>query len=210
MVNRNDQKRDIRFRPAFTLIEIVLVLALLVMITAIGWPVLRGPLAAQRLRSAAEQVRTAWATARVEAMTTGQIHTFRYQTESGTFHIEAWGGFDAAIEGGLGDDQKENETLEPVEEGSGEKLPENVVFIGAIQRTDARAIATSESLGGSSFSGDASSGAAPPVLFYPDGSTSTVELQLTNDQAQFVVISLRGLTGIVTVGQIFTDEESSR
>ncbi len=207
-VNRNVRKRDSSPRPAFTLIEIVLVLALMVMMAAISWPLVRGPLAAQRLRSAAEQVQAAWAGARTEAMTSGLIQMFRYQPQSGTYQVQAWGGFDAAVEGKSAGDFQQSESFEPVAEVGGERLPETIVFVGAIGQTDTRAVGTAGLAAASSPGG--SSSAAPSVLFYPDGTTSTVELQLANDQAQRVAISLRGLTGIVTVSKIFSGEELRR
>jgi len=55
-------------RKATTLIEVLLVLALLVMLAAMTWPALDRPMADQRLRKAADRVRTAWVRARIDAM----------------------------------------------------------------------------------------------------------------------------------------------
>jgi hypothetical protein len=39
------------------------------------------------------------------------------------------------------------------------------------------------------------------VTFYPDGSASTSTVWLTNEDDEAIPISLRGMTGIATVGQ---------
>ena len=41
-----------------------------------------------------------------------------------------------------------------------------------------------------------------PILFYPDGTTSTSRLRLHNEYGRWMELSIRGLTGVVTVGPI--------
>ena len=60
-------------RPAFTLIEVILTLCLLVIISALAWPQLGKTFSNQRLRKAADVVRTQWCKARVEAMRMGSM-----------------------------------------------------------------------------------------------------------------------------------------
>jgi hypothetical protein len=45
-----------------------------------------------------------------------------------------------------------------------------------------------------------------PILFYPDGSTSTAVVTLTNPTLGKVVIRLRGITGDVTVSEVLPSE----
>jgi len=47
-----------------------------------------------------------------------------------------------------------------------------------------------------------------PILFYPDGSASQTKLQLTDSKAsRFVLVSLRGMTGLSRVTDILSAEE---
>ncbi|MDR2757534.1 MAG: prepilin-type N-terminal cleavage/methylation domain-containing protein [Planctomycetaceae bacterium] len=69
----------LRFRHAFTLIEILLVLMIMLILAGVGIPFLQGTLESQRLRSSAETLRGEWHDARLKAMEDGQILCFRCQ-----------------------------------------------------------------------------------------------------------------------------------
>ena len=69
-------------RQAFTLVEVMLTLCLMVIVAGLAWPVLIGGFANQRLRSAADQIRAEWVAARVEAMDSGRTYLFRYTPDS--------------------------------------------------------------------------------------------------------------------------------
>ena len=69
-------------RQAFTLLELLLVLALMVAALAVALPNLRGSFSDQRLQKAAEQIRAEWTRARVRAIKTGQIQVFRHSLYS--------------------------------------------------------------------------------------------------------------------------------
>jgi type II secretory pathway pseudopilin PulG len=195
---------------AFTLLEIMLVLTLLVAIAAMAWPALLGPLASQRLRTAADQVRAAWVSARADAIDSGEIRVFRYQPDSGTYLVVPWEGLDPASESGTS--AVAPAATAPASGDSangfgpgGQHLPDGVSFAAVRQTVDARADQAAAAVGESADGG----GQAPPVLFYPDGSTSTVELDLVNDDGRRVTISMRGLTGIVSVSPLSSAEEAS-
>lgn len=66
-------------RDAFTFVEILLVLAIIVAMGAMVVPLLRGTLETQRLKSAANTVRAEWMEARIRAMNEEQIFCFRCQ-----------------------------------------------------------------------------------------------------------------------------------
>src|SRR6185437_3581200 len=76
-------------RSAFTLLELLLALSVLVAVAAITWPALERPLASQRLRRAAEQVRTQWIKARTKAISTGETYSFRYEPDTARFRVES-------------------------------------------------------------------------------------------------------------------------
>jgi hypothetical protein len=48
---------------------------------------------------------------------------------------------------------------------------------------------------------------ASMVFFYPDGTTSNAVVQLQNDRGRFVELTLRGMTGVVTIGEVALAED---
>jgi hypothetical protein len=64
---------------AFTLIEIMLVITIMLILAAVGVPLLQGTLENQRLRSSAELLRGEWLDARIRAMEECQIFCLRCQ-----------------------------------------------------------------------------------------------------------------------------------
>ena len=75
-------------RIGLTLIEILLVLVILVLITALGVSALRGTLAQQELRHAADRIRAEWLDAQVRAKEEGQILCMRLQIGGSTVRID--------------------------------------------------------------------------------------------------------------------------
>ena len=93
------------------------------------------------------------------------------------------------------------------------ELPKDVVFLGADVQLDQRTLSqlstlpTDPTLEMAALSESAATSFAEttsgtPVFFYPDGTTSTVRLVLTNEKQRVVEVWLRGLTGTVRVGPI--------
>src|SRR5262245_28326093 len=74
-------------RRAFTLMELILVLAIMAAIGGLAWPVISGAYSAVKLKKAAEQVQTALARARVEAMSSGLPQVFRFEPNSPRYTI---------------------------------------------------------------------------------------------------------------------------
>ncbi|MGA2066386.1 MAG: prepilin-type N-terminal cleavage/methylation domain-containing protein [Thermoguttaceae bacterium] len=73
-------------RPSgFTLIELLLALMLMAAVAAVAWPTVRRQFDNFRLRTAADMVRTEWCRARIEAMRTGSVYTFRHSLEGNRF-----------------------------------------------------------------------------------------------------------------------------
>lgn len=188
------QHRSVAPRRAFTLVEMMLVLALMVVLGALAYPELRGPIARQRLVSAAETIRAAWNNARSDAMMTGEIHLFRYEPDTGNYAVQRWVNADTSNSSGpsAGSTTASDEQL---------SLPEEVRFLSG-EQFDARAEYESAGMSGSN------TGSAPSVMFYPDGTTSTVELEIANAYDTRVRISLRGMTGVVTVSAPYESGES--
>jgi prepilin-type N-terminal cleavage/methylation domain-containing protein len=206
-------------RRAFTLVELLLALSLMVVLTALCWPVLDRPFASRRLKSAADRIRAEWIHTRVQAMTSGQTIAFRYTPGGGRFALEWCEGMDvladplgggetaldAAMPGGLAAGTMAGAGA-PGLDPSDQKLPEGVMF-----RTS-ETVADSRSLSLQTDSGPALDQVNPvdwsePILFFPDGTTSTSRLMLGNDRGQCIVLDLRGLTGIVTTSEPLSEGE---
>lgn len=199
-----------RRRGGFTLLEVLLVLAIIVLLGALSWPALSGPLAVQRLKSGADDVRIQFVQARIDAVSKGRVFQFRFMPEGDRFLVESMPTPEAmtadvesagSAEGGSLDGTLQDDV--PVEDG----LPKGVRFAGGSVASDLRAVAA---LGQSTALSTTGASWSEPILFYPDGSTSTATVRLQNERGSAIEVSLRGATGVVSVGPITSLEELSR
>jgi Tfp pilus assembly protein FimT len=83
-------------RTGLTLVELVLVISLLVIATALTAPAMHNAFASVRLKRAGDQVLAAWARARAEAIETGEVWQCRFRPETNVLCIEPWSAVDAA------------------------------------------------------------------------------------------------------------------
>ena len=153
-----------------TLLEVLLVPGPARDPSAMTWPALDRPMANQRLRKAADQVRTAWTRARVEAMTTGQTFAFRCTIGENRFEIAAQAGPEAV-------DVPPADQAAPAAASRRHTLPEDVRFAGGQTLFDGRAAIFAQREGDAV---PADGQLSEPILFYPDGTTSTATLILEN------------------------------
>jgi type II secretory pathway pseudopilin PulG len=205
-------RRRIR-RSAFTLMEMILVVAMLVAVVAMALPALRGPMEDQRLLKTADLIRAQWTRARATAMRTGRIHVFRYQVATDIYVVEPWYGDADYLEA------SSDATAMPAPTGqlsvapgedlpnlplgvSGARLPTGIQFFAGETEVDARSSQMEQQGAMPAAGGDA----PPPVVFYPDGSTSDAKVVLTNERF-FVEVHIRGLTGMVRVSDLKVAEE---
>ncbi len=200
--NLKSQICDSRSRPrrAFTLVEVLLTMALLVIISGVAWISLQRPLARQRLLSAADAVRTQWCQARVDAMKSGHTYAFRYLVHGDRYHL-------GAQEDPQVDFSVVAQALSPDEEALGDDplpppvdktLPQGVRFLPADGGGDLAAMGDdpeTESAGEGSDWSD-------PIYFFADGSTSDARLLLAADRHSAMRLLLRGITGSVTVDNV--------
>lgn len=212
-----------------TLVEILVVLALLVIIGGLVVPVFTGSFASVRLRRAGDQVVTGWSRARAEAIESGQPYQFRFTPESGTFVIEPWTGL--LGEEGSASQNSSNSSANSASasttstttsnssstattassEGTSAistngTLPEEIVFqSGELAVEDYQS--GERSVGSLQDAGESES---IPILFFPDGTASEASVLLTNGKKQFVRVTLRGLTGVGRASEVLTQEELQR
>jgi Tfp pilus assembly protein FimT len=210
-----------------TLIEVMLTLCLLVIMGAMALPQFEKAFSNHRLRKAADLVRTQWCKARVEAMNTGCLRVFRYEIDSNHFRVEGPTGMMAdpsatdAVQIILRDNARSagnNANLGGIVDYQDKTLPKGISFALGMTEADTRSalVASQLASGGiGSANNMPAAGAAPdgnefvapggwsdPIFFYPDGTTSSARLVLKNKDGRMIELLLRGLTGVVKVGDI--------
>ena len=199
---RRSRAQDHGTRRAVTLIEIILVLAILVLVAAAAWPSIDRSLADQRLRDAADVVRAKWQHARAKAMSSGVAYQFCYSPDERTFWIEPCEDTTAA-----------DVTANPsgtTSEADRSELPEQVTFVEgkvAGSSTETLPTDTSTTMEQSQPLEPETTEQNAPVIFSPDGTCSTAELTLRNDHDRVITVSIHGLTAIAVVGEVFNSEE---
>jgi type II secretory pathway pseudopilin PulG len=187
---------------AYTLLELLLVLVLIAIVAALAIPTLSGSLTTWQLRSAGDTVQTRWTQTRTQAIRTGQTHVFRFLPGSDRFVIEPWTiGAPLPAAGMIEPDasaattelprqtDQSQRSLDPSREPF--RLAEGVAFLG--MELAASDLLLTEAI---------QDGWSAPILFYPDGTTSSAVLYLANSEGQALEVSLRGLTGTCQVGDV--------
>jgi prepilin-type N-terminal cleavage/methylation domain-containing protein len=168
-----------RSRPAYTLLEMLLVLALLVILGALAYPSVEGMYAGVRLKAGADTLRGALAGARAHAMDEGRPYRFAVIPSRGNFRVAP----DSADYWGGGSPPTPADPNNPplVQEDT---LPKGIAF-------------TLDE--GAAGGGDAG-GWMPIVTFLPDGTaTDNRQFTLRLPGCRPVVVRLRALTGLVTI-----------
>ena len=184
-------------RPAYTLLEMVLVLAVLGILGALALPTLRTMYSDLRAKAAADAVRAAWAEARAHAVNEGRPYRFSLVLDHGNYRVapdspEYWGGGDVPAGGGdmTGPAFVLDDALPP---GVRFRNPESLQ-VGAADDTGDTALPP----------GGVDPGAwTATILFLPDGTVRTeqeiVEVGLEAPNTRPLVVRLRSLTGVITV-----------
>jgi prepilin-type N-terminal cleavage/methylation domain-containing protein len=180
-------------RPGYTLLELVLVLALLVIVGAMVYPSLDAMYGDYKLTAATDMVRAHWAEARARAVEEGQPYRFGVVLNQGNYRIAPDSG---AYWSGGEPPAPDDPALRPlvVEDA----LPKGVRFAtpDIIQNNPA------------SLPGDSAlpAGSVDPgswtklVTFLPDGtSLEDVEIVFQARGGRPLSLRLRALTGVVTV-----------
>ena len=180
-------------RGGYTLLELVLVLAVLVMLAGLCYPSIKGMYGHYKLTAAVDTVRAAWAQARAHAIEEGRPYRFAVVPGTGQYRVapdspDYWSG-----SGPASDTNGQGMVMEKV-------LPGGVCFAtGDGPPADSGAPPQSDAPAG---------GASPdsytsPVVFLPDGSArDDAEVIFQVRGAMPTAIRLRGLTGIVTVKRV--------
>ena len=162
------------------------------------------------LRDAAGQLRTALAQARLEAIESGVVQTFRYQADTGRYVIEAHPTPSSDEEGPAPAEQ------DTVDDADMQELPDGVVFLDP-DDDEALPVAEEDRSSGDSSKRiqvvDADAIRAPlteksrsewsrPIVFFPTGRSSNARFRLLGRRNLWIELELRGLTGAVSLGEV--------
>lgn len=191
-----------RSRRGLTLIELMLVLAIMVVVAAFVLPTFKGPLANQKLLKAGDSLRAEWNRTRIRAMKSGRIQVFRAQIGTDNYTVQTWYAENDDVSST--NDSMKFGTAAPTPESdlTNRTLAEGIQFSAGDSTSDGRAATVEQQLGG----GD--SIWTRPILFYPDGTCSTAKFVLGDERQQYyVVVSLRGITGIAQMSDLVTAQE---
>jgi type II secretory pathway pseudopilin PulG len=179
-------------RSAYTLLELILVLALLVVIAALVLPSAESMYAQFRLTQGSDSVRAAWASARAYAIDEGRPYRFAIIPNQGNYRVapdssEFWSG----------SDQPRNSTDSATPPLVVSKsLPKGLRF-AAPDAPPVAAQGTESSLPPDSINPEMWSSR---TVFLPDGTASQdVEIVFGNSGTMGLVMKLRALTGAVSV-----------
>ena len=191
--NTNQQNsRSGHARAGFSLLEIILVTALMVVIATLTLPAMTRFFVSQKLDKAAERVRTEMGRARVSAIRSGEIYAFMFRPGMTSFAVVPFNNsFQEAnfiIEeqaGGI--DNRVSEFSFDIE-----RLPQGTIFLQADAAEDGRSAQAVED-------SNVNTSQMIPILFYPDGSSQDAVMILRNEKQEEVKITLRGLTALVTI-----------
>jgi len=201
------RRRAVHFRSAFSLLEVLLVLSLLVVMGSLSWPALQRSFANQRLQAGADTLQICWARARLNAIKNQTPYLFQCVLGENRYRLipyeslaagTAWASFAAE-----GTSAIPTSTLRSAEQSgvgaSDFQLPEGVVFADCQTEWDTRT--TSIVVEFQNLLGSDGLLWSDPILFYPDGTATTAVIVLENQWGRQIDVQLRGLTGTVTVGR---------
>lgn len=171
-------------RPGYTLLEVILVMAILIILMAVSLPTMYSMYGDTRIRGAADEIRGAWAEARTRAIDTGNPFRFAVEKDKDKYRIapdgpEFWDGSKGPSE--------ENSDDGNAKIGS---LPHGITF---------------EPPSGAHEDG----GWVSVAIFLPDGTCKEDAKVVVREGGEplAIVLRVRGLTGVVSVKTSKQDEE---
>jgi len=191
------------FRGGFTLLEMVVVLAVIVAIVSLTWPRLLRFSREHQLREWTSEVRTDMARARIQAIENGLVYQFRYEPGGRWFAVLP---YDRPEVGNSTSDSKAGKSAIEVSNSAGPpatitELPEELHFrFKDGQPTEEmhadwlKLLPSDQPLSRVMWS--------LPILFHLDGTADNATLYVEDKLGHSQLLTLRGLTGAVTAGPI--------
>lgn len=200
-----------RFRPksrnsepaGFTLFELMIAMGVLLLVAGIVWPAAMSFYQRSNLTEAGQAVREVLGRSRLSAIDHGMPYLFLYEPAGRYFLMVPAGGVEEA-------GNELAQSTPTVRTSSGE-LPEGYQFVSGDESNTGTVKLTEAQIGSLSGTGNlAATKWSAPAFFYADGSSSGIAFEIENDQRQFLSVSVRSLTGGITISQIQNRGEDRR
>jgi len=190
-------------RRGYTLLEMLVVVAILAILVTLALPAMRRWLGRSELQSAAKQLAGELARARLEAIESGRPQKFRFQPGARRFEIvpkpAPIGEIGLPFSGGVTAVSPPISAQLAPDQPKQFDLPAGVSFVA---QEKAESLSPDMAL----FSDFDSAEWSAPIVFYPNGRTSRAEIRLKGDRGRFIDVTLRGWTGEVKIGRTFQRE----
>ncbi|HVJ87124.1 MAG TPA: prepilin-type N-terminal cleavage/methylation domain-containing protein [Caulifigura sp.] len=203
-LQRESSRRALR--GGFTLLELVIVLMVIVVIISMTWPSLMRFAGEHQLREWSTEVRTDMQGARIKAIENGLVYQFRYEPGGQMFAVLP---YDRVDTGNASADSKVGKTLIEAARSGGppatiSKLPEGLHFrfkdgqpTESMPEEWTKLLPTDEPLARVAWS--------LPLLFHLDGTADNATVYIEDKLGHSQLLTLRGLTGSVTVGPLIKE-----
>ena len=195
-------------RGGFTLLEVSLVLAIMVVVAALAVPAFRSTLKHERLRKAAEAIRADWTRTQTKAMMTGETQVWVCMLATGGYSVSPYTsdyGVASATVADVTNRVSSATGLTSTQTSSGnssfgQALPEGVT-IHEVLVSEGDSVNTMTQTSSTGEDGMAT------IFFYPDGSSSSGRITVMNEDGRAIAVVLNGVAGTVRVMSV---EEISR
>ncbi len=199
-------------RRGYTLVEMLIVLAVLVALVSLSWPAVRGMLGKGELREAAKQVRVALLKARLGAIESGVAQSFRCLPGTERFEVSPLPtSLDEEKTGAPSRSRQRASENEPIQGF----LPKGVIFAEYDPRHDPGSdssvaapvspLRAAEERSAVRAHDDANWSA--PIVFFPNGRSANARIRLAAARGLWIEVTLRGTTGATRIGPLQRLEE---
>ena len=187
------------------MVEILLVLAVLAIVIGVAYPLLTGSYERSRMAQAADEVRHNLASAGIYAKDRGVTYQFRFEPGGRKYLV---------VPDEVDSDAASGDALATRYPMHSLQLPEGYHFQSDWENPSGQTFGETmflpirEDVMKSFPNANELSAASgwPALLFYPDGTAKPTPVIVRNDAQQSITLSVRELTGAVTMGQVTQEQ----
>ena len=184
-------------RNGVTLLEILLVVAVIAILSALSLPLWSVMLESEKVSRGADILRAELGRTRVNAIREGEEYVFCYVLETGQFWNEPLAASTQFSISGVGDSPTDKLSLPPVNQ-----LPEGVLFSAGEAQESIRSMAAGEAetkrANNDREAAEEEEGSGDDcerVIFFPDGTAQTSGIVISNQFGDVIQVTVRGITG---------------
>lgn len=188
MIKHQRNQNSHSLRSAFTLIELLLVLSIMLVVVSLATPSINNMFQRTALDRGADRLRAAMGEARVKAIKEGDVYAVFVARGSNWFDMGPFANSKNQISRANRDQGAVSQFGNSGFEDN--LLPNGITFSASEVLSDSRA---AEVLAGTGVS---DGGGLQQILFYPDGTSQDASVVMTNEIGGIVEVQLRGLTGL--------------